>query len=47
MFTTGDDDANRAVVAAVAAGSLVLAGLAVYGPRNVVDKVCKGLVLHP
>jgi hypothetical protein len=47
LFSTGDDDANRAAVRAVAAESLVLAGLAVYGPRNVVDKVCKGLVLHP
>jgi hypothetical protein len=25
---------------------LRLAGIAVYGPRNVVDKVCKGLTLH-
>ena len=47
MFTTGDDDANRAVVQAVPADSLVLAGIAVYGPRNAVDKVCKGLALHP
>jgi len=47
MFTTGDDDANRAVVQAVPADSLVLAGIAVYGPRNAIDKVCKGLALHP
>jgi hypothetical protein len=47
MFATGDDDSNRAAVQAVPAESLVLAGIAVYGPRNVVDKVCKGLVLHP
>ena len=47
MFGTGDDDANRAVVRAVAAESLVLAGIAVYGPRNAVDKVCRGLTLHP
>jgi len=44
---TGDDDANRAAVRAVAAESLVLAGIAVYGPRNAVDKVCRGLTLHP
>jgi len=31
----------------VPADSLVLVGIAVYGPRNGVDKVCKGLVLHP
>jgi hypothetical protein len=47
LFATGDDDANRAAVRAVPAESLALAGLAVYGPRNAVDKVCKGLILHP
>jgi hypothetical protein len=47
MFSTGDDDANRAVVRAVLAEDLALVGIAVYGPRNAVDKVCKGLVLHP
>src|SRR5690348_15251194 len=47
MFSTGDDDANRGVVRAVAAEDLVLAGIAVYGPRNAVDKVCRGLTLHP
>ena len=47
MFATGHDDANRAAVQAVAAESLSLAGIAVYGPRNAVDKVCKGLALHP
>jgi hypothetical protein len=47
LFATGDDDANRAAVRAVTAESLILAGIAVYGPRNAVDKVCKGLALHP
>lgn len=47
MFATGHDEANREVVRAVAAADLRLAGLAVYGPRNAVDKVCKGLALHP
>jgi hypothetical protein len=47
MFKTGHDEANRAAVRAVAADDLVLAGLAVYGPRNAVDKVFKGLPLHP
>ena len=47
MFATGHDDDNRAVVRAVATADLVLAGIAVYGPRNAVDKVCKGLTLHP
>jgi hypothetical protein len=43
---TGNDDDNRAAVGAVAAADLHLAGLAVYGPRNSVDKVFKGLSLH-
>ena len=47
LFGTGNDDDNRAAVRAVAADDLNLVGLAVYGPKNVVDKVCKGLVLHP
>ena len=47
MFTTGNDVDNRAVVAAVAGPDLVLAGLAVVGPRNAVDKSVKGAVLHP
>ena len=33
--------------AAVAGPDLVLAGLAVVGPRNAVDKSVKGAVLHP
>lgn len=44
MFGTGNDDDNRAAV--LAATELDLAGLALYGPRNVVDKVVKGVSLH-
>lgn len=47
LFSTGNDDDNRAAVRAVAASSLRLAGIAVYGPRNSVDKVLKGMRLHP
>jgi hypothetical protein len=47
MFKTGFDAANRAVVAEFAADDLPLVGVAVYGPRNAVDKVMKGLPLHP
>ncbi len=47
MFDTGHDDDNRAVVRAVAAAELNLAGLALHGPRNAVDKVFKGATLHP
>jgi hypothetical protein len=45
MFGTDNDDDNRAVVRA--ADKLDLAGLALYGPRNIVDKVFKGATLHP
>jgi hypothetical protein len=47
MFTTDNDADNRAVVRAVPAEKLNLVGLAVYGRRNDVDKVFKGLRLHP
>jgi hypothetical protein len=47
MFATGNDDDNRAVVRVVAASDLDFAGLAVYGPRNAVDKVFRGVSLHP
>jgi hypothetical protein len=47
LFKTGNDDDNRAAVLAVAAEDLKLVGIAVYGPRNAVDKVLKGLSLHP
>ena len=47
MFTTGNDDDNRAVVRAVPADELSFAGLALHGPRNAVDTVFKGATLHP
>jgi hypothetical protein len=47
MFTTGNDDDNRAVVRAVPAAELQFAGLALHGPRNAVDKIFKGATLHP
>ena len=47
MFKTGNDEDNRAVVRAVPAAGLALAGLAAYGPKNAVGKACKGLQLHP
>jgi hypothetical protein len=46
MFKTGNDEDNRAAVRAVPADGLPLVGLAVYGPKNAVDKVLKGLTLH-
>ncbi|MGQ4381921.1 DUF2000 family protein [Streptomyces sp. SAS_270] len=47
LFTTGNDRDNRAAVRAVPTGELDLVGLAVYGPRNAVDKVVKGSRMHP
>lgn len=47
LFATGHDEANRAAVRAVRTENLDLVGLAVYGPRNGVDKVLKGARMHP
>lgn len=47
MFKTGNDTDNRAAVRAVRSDEMSLVGLAVYGPKNTVDKVLKGLPLHP
>ena len=47
LFATGNDRDNRAAVRAVPRKDLDLVGLAVYGPRNVVDKVTKGARMHP
>lgn len=47
LFATGHDEANRAAVAAVAGDALDLVGMALHADRKIVDKVMKGLVLHP
>jgi hypothetical protein len=47
MFKTGNDEDNRAAVRSVEAADMSLVGLAVYGPKNALDKVLKGLTLHP
>jgi hypothetical protein len=46
LFATGNDRDNRAAVRAVAGQDLDLVGVAVYGPRNAVDKVTKGARMH-
>ncbi|GII52877.1 hypothetical protein Pth03_12660 [Planotetraspora thailandica] len=46
LFATGNDQDNRAAVAAVPQSQLDLVGLAVYGPRNAVDKTLKGARMH-
>jgi hypothetical protein len=47
LFATGNDRDNRAAVRAVPRDHLDLVGIAVYGPRNAVDKVLKGAHMHP
>ena len=46
LFATGNDQDNRAAVAAVPTEALDLVGLAIHAPRKEVDKVVKGLSLH-
>ena len=46
LFATGNDADNRAAVRAVARADLQLAGMAVHGPRNAVDRILKGSRLH-
>lgn len=46
MFATGHDAANRAAVRAVRGDDLDLVGIAVYGPKNAVDKAFKGATMH-
>jgi hypothetical protein len=47
LFSTYNDADNRAAVAGVATDSLDLVGLVLYAERKLIDKVVKGLKLHP
>jgi hypothetical protein len=47
LFSTGNDEDNRAAVAAVGRDKLRLVGIGLHGPRNAVDKLLKGAQLHP
>jgi hypothetical protein len=47
MFSTGNDDDNRAVFSAEPADQPDLVGIALRGPRKMIDKAVKGLALHP
>jgi hypothetical protein len=46
MFKTAHDDANRAVVRAVARADLNLVGLAIRAERKLIDKIVDGLRFH-
>ena len=47
LFSTGHDEANRAALAALPPDQMSIAGFAVHGPKNDVDRALKGLKLHP
>jgi hypothetical protein len=47
LFATGDDEANRAEVAAVPSDELDLVGIAMRADRKLVDKVVDRLRPHP
>jgi hypothetical protein len=47
LFATGNDRDNRAAVLGVQRDKLDLVGIALHGPKNAVDKVLKGAVMHP
>jgi hypothetical protein len=47
LFATSNDADNRAAVAAVPTHALDLVGLALHADRKAIDKVTKGLALHP
>ena len=47
LFSTMDDDANRAAVAAVKSEDLDLVGIAMRDDRKKIDKIVKKLKFHP
>ena len=47
LFATPHDEANRAAVRAVRREDLNLVGMALRGRKKVMDKLLKGLSLHP
>jgi len=46
LFSTDHDAQNRAAVAGVAAEDLDLVGIALRGPKNIVDRIIKGARMH-
>jgi hypothetical protein len=46
MFSTGNDEDNRTVFRAEPADAPDLVGIALRGPKKMVDKALKGLSLH-
>lgn len=46
LFKTDNDQDNRAAVKSCRDEDLQIVGMAMYGPKNTVDKIVKGLSLH-
>lgn len=46
LFSTSNDEENRAAVKAVKSGDLELVGVAIRGSQKLVNKALKGLSLH-
>jgi hypothetical protein len=47
MFTTGNDEDNRAAVRAVPTGQLDLVGIGLRAPHRDADAILRGLARHP
>jgi hypothetical protein len=47
LFSTGHDEANRAAVKAAPSEELKLVGMAMRAEKGVIEKIVKGLTLHP
>ena len=47
MFSTGNDEDNRAAVRAVATDELDLVGIALRAPHRDADAILRGLKRHP
>lgn len=47
MFSTGYDQANRAVFARFAPDDARVVGIALHAEKKIVDKITKGARMHP
>lgn len=47
LFETGNDQDNRAAVAAVSLEDLDIVAIAFHAERKAIDKIMKGMKLHP
>jgi hypothetical protein len=47
LFSTGHDAANREAVRGVPSDALNLVGMALFGPKKIMNRLTSGLKLHP